>query len=136
VRDNASVNGSAIDLEHLKPVLAGARFAYVFGSYGTPAFGPESDVDIAVSFGHALAFDEKLTRRAALERAAGRPVDLVDLDAADPIIRMQVLKTGRPFLVTDSHAQHEFAMYALAAYFDWKLSRRPVEDAMRAAAAG
>jgi hypothetical protein len=26
-------------------------------------------------------------------------------------------------------------MYALAAYFDWKISRRPVEDAMRAAAA-
>jgi predicted nucleotidyltransferase len=129
------VDGSAIDLEHLKPALAGARFAYVFGSYGTPVFGPASDLDIAASFGRALTFDERLTRRAALELAAGRPVDLVDLDAADPIIRMQVLKTGRPFLAMDSHAQHEFAMYALAAYFDWKISRRPVEDAMRAAAA-
>ena len=125
MRDNGRVNGSAIDLEYLMPALAGARFAYVFGSYGTPAFGPESDLDVAASFGRALTFDEKLTRRASLERLAGRPVDLVDLDAADPIIRMQVLKTGRPFLVTDSHAQHEFAMYALAAYFDWKTSRRP-----------
>lgn len=136
MRDNGSVNGPAIDLEHLKPALEGARFAYVFGSYGTPAFGPASDLDVAASFGRVLTFDEKLARRAALERAAGRPVDLVDLDAADPIIRMQVLRTGRPFLVADSHAQHEFAMYALAAYFDWKISRRPVEDAMRAAAAG
>ena len=130
------MDGATIDLEALKAPLAGARFAYVFGSYGTPAFGPASDVDVAVSFGRTLPFDEKLARRAALERIAGRPVDLVDLDAADPIIRMQVLKTGRPFLVADTRALHEFGMYALAAYFDWKISRRPVEEAMRASTAG
>ncbi len=91
---------------------------------------------VAASFGRALTFDDKLAHRAALEGAAGRPVDLVDLDAADPIVRMQVLKTGRPFLVTDSHALQEFAMYTLAIYFDWKISRRPVEETMQAAAAG
>jgi predicted nucleotidyltransferase len=114
-------------LEELRQALAGARFAYVFGSILTAAFGDESDVDVAVDFGKPLAPAERLELAATLAAAAGRDVDLVDLRTADPVIKMQVLRNGRPLLVNDRLASSAFAMSALSEYFDLKLDRAPVE---------
>ena len=47
-------------LERVRPHLEGARFAFVFGSFGTPAFGDESDLDLAVDFGRRLESRERL----------------------------------------------------------------------------
>ena len=117
-------------LERVRPHLEGARFAFVFGSFGTPAFGDESDLDLAVDFGRRLESRERFELGGQLDEAAGRRVDLVDLRSADPIISMQVLRTGRAFLVADPHALAVFQMTAPSRYFDWKISRRPVEEAM------
>jgi predicted nucleotidyltransferase len=111
-------------------LLEAARFAFVFGSFGTPGFRDESDLDLAVDFGRPLESDERFVLASRLAETAGRPVDLVDLRNADPIIAMQVLRTGRPFLVHDPLALDVFRMTAPSLYFDWKISRRPVEDAM------
>ena len=117
-------------LERVGALLEAARFAFVFGSFGTPAFGDQSDLDLAVDFGRPLESEERFDISSRLGEAAGRTVDLVDLRAADPIIAMQVLKTGRPFAVHDTLALDVFRMTAPSVYFDWKLSRRPVEEAM------
>ena len=117
-------------LERVGKLLEAARFAFVFGSFGTPDFRDQSDVDLAVDFGRSLESDERFDLASRLAETAGRPVDLVDLRNADPIIAMQVLKTGRPFLVHDRFALDVFRMTAPSLYFDWKISRRPVEDAM------
>lgn len=121
-------------LERVRPLLGSARFAFVFGSWGTPAFREESDLDLAIDLGHVLSFRERVDLVGALGEATGRAVDLVDLRSADPIIAMQVLRTGRAFLVTDGKALAVFRMTAPSRYFDWKLSRRPVEEAMWKAA--
>lgn len=121
-------------LESVLPLLAAARFAFVFGSFGTPAFGEESDLDLAVDLGRKLASRERFDLGARLDEAAGRRVDLVDLRSSDPIIAMQVLKTGRPFLVNDPAALAVFRMTTPSRYFDWKISRRPVEASMWKAA--
>ena len=73
-----------------------------------------------------------LSRR--LAEAAGRGVDLIDRRNADPIIAMQILRTGQPFLVHDAHALAVFRMTVPSLYFDRKLCRRPVEEAMWKAA--
>lgn len=117
-------------LERVGALLEAARFAFVFGSFGTPAFGDQSDLDLAVDFGRPLESEERFDISSRLGEATGRTVDLVDLRAADPIIAMQVLKTGRPFAVHDTLALDVFRMTAPSVYFDWKLSRRPVEEAM------
>lgn len=117
-------------LERVGKLLEAARFAFVFGSFGTPDFRDQSDVDLAVDFGRSLGSDERFDLASRLAETAGRPVDLVDLRNADPIIAMQVLKTGRPFLVHDPLALDVFRMTTPSLYFDWKISRRPVEDAM------
>lgn len=121
-------------LDRVRPLLEGVRFAFVFGSFGTPAFGDESDLDLAVDFGRRLEPRERFDLAGRLDEAAGRRVDLVDLRSADPIISMQVLRTGRAFLVADPRALAVFRMTAPSRYFDWKISRRPVEEALWAGA--
>ena len=115
--------------------LEGAQFAFVFGSFGTPGFGPESDLDVAVSFRRALPPMDLVSLAGRLETAAGRRVDVVDLRRADPVIAMQVLRNGRPILVAEPRALAEFQMYTPSRYFDWKITRRPIEEAMRASVA-
>jgi uncharacterized protein len=115
-------------LEELLPALEGVSFALVFGSFGSERFDSESDIDLAV------AFHEPMPRGALSELAerlsgiADRKVDLVDLRTADPIIAMQVLRGGRQLLVRDRSAFETFRMTTLSRYFDWKVSRRPVEE--------
>ena len=119
-------------LARISSLLAerGAAFAYVFGSYGTPSFGPESDVDIAVSFApRRLASKEFFALASDLEDVAGRKVDLADLLVCDPILRMQVLRRGRVIFVRDARALSEFRMKTPSLYFDVKISRRAVEEA-------
>ena len=107
-----------------------ARFAYLFGSFLSDAFGSESDVDLAVDLGVPLGWKERSRLAEALSSAAGRDVDLVDLFTADPVIRMQVLRYGRLLVDHDSPARHRFEARALAEYFDLKIDRAPVEAAM------
>ena len=124
-----------MELEELLPALEGASFALVFGSFGTGRFGPESNVDLAVRFPTPLPRTEFFDLLHRLSEIAGRKVDLVDLGSADPIIAMQALRHGRPLLVRDRAAFETFRMTTPSRYFDWKLSRRPVEERLWAAGA-
>lgn len=117
-------------IEDILPALEGASFALVFGSFGTEHVRPESDLDLAVRFPKPLAQVKILELTHRISEIAGRRVDLVDLASADPIIAMQVLRHGRPLLVRDRAAFETFRMTTPSRYFDWKLSRRPVEERM------
>jgi predicted nucleotidyltransferase len=115
----------------LRTALSDARFAYVYGSLLTSGFNDESDVDVGADFGHRLGFDELDEVRHRCTEATGRDVDLVDLYAADPIIRMQIVRYGEPVVVNDRTAAATFAMRAVGEYLDLKIDRRAVEAAMR-----
>ncbi len=114
----------------LAEALSGARFAYLFGSFLTEAFGGESDVDVAVDMGGPLGWEGRMRLVERLSEAAAREVDLVDLFTADPVIRMQVLRYGRLLVENDRPARHRFEARALGEYLDLKLDRAPVERAM------
>jgi len=47
-------SGLSDALARVSTALEGVQFALVFGSFGTLNFGPESDLDVAVSFPRAL----------------------------------------------------------------------------------
>jgi predicted nucleotidyltransferase len=114
-------------LDRLRRELADARFAYVFGSILTAAFGEESDVDVAVDLGEPLTPARRYELAADLVAATGREVDVIDLRTADPIIKMQVLRYGRLLLANDQRACYSFAMHTLSEYVDLKIDRAPVE---------
>lgn len=110
--------------------LGGAQFALLFGSWGTPYFTGQSDVDVAVQFPRRLDVAARLRLAAALEAAIARNIDLVDLRAADPVLALQVLRAGRPLLINDTRAYHHFTVRMLSEYVDLKLDRRPIEAAL------
>ena len=69
----------------------------LFGSTLGPDFGPDSDVDLLVSFEPAarVTFLTLARMQRELETLLGRSVDLVPKDGLKPIIRNQVLATAR-----------------------------------------
>lgn len=69
----------------------------VFGSVSRGDDGPESDVDILVSFqpGARVTFLTLARMQRELEAMVGRKVDLVPKEGLKPLIREQVLATSQ-----------------------------------------
>lgn len=75
----------------------GLRRVVLFGSYATgePAPDPDSDVDIAVSLAESRSRSAFWKVHDALgDVFAGRPLDLVFLDDADPLFRWEIVRDG------------------------------------------
>lgn len=69
----------------------------LFGSMLGTNYGPDSDIDLLVSFEPAarVTFLTLAKMQRELEALLGRPVDLIPKDGLKPIIRNQVLATAR-----------------------------------------
>ena len=91
----------------------GVTAAYLFGSAATGREHRQSDVDIAVRLDPgryptgAARFEARLGLIGALQRAAGREVDLVILNEAPPHLAREIMTAGTRLLVAD--ADEEFA---------------------------
>jgi uncharacterized protein len=126
-----------------------ARLAVLFGSAATGRERPESDIDIGV-FGSAATGRERpesdidigvlvadIARvdlaelRVRLERETGRVVDLVDLGAAPPLLRMEIVRHGRVLLERPPGAWSLFSAHAMIDWWDWA----PTAQMMRETAA-
>src|SRR5471032_97018 len=59
---------------------AGAVYATVFGSVPRGAARPDSDIDVAVSFGKPMTSDLRMAVTGLVAEVAGRSVDLIDLE--------------------------------------------------------
>ena len=70
---------------------AGAVYATLFGSLARGAARPESDIDVAVSFGKPMSSDLRMAVTGIVADAAGRSVDLVDLETAKGLILARAL---------------------------------------------
>jgi len=69
----------------------------LFGSTLGQDYGPDSDVDLLVSFEPEarVTFSTLARMQRELEALLGRPVDLIPKDGLKPVIRNQVLATAR-----------------------------------------
>ncbi len=86
--------GAVRSLDEVRRILEatpGVRLAYLFGSTARGEDRPGSDLDLAVLLAHRPTLDDEASLRTALETAAGRPVDLVLLDRAPPLLLREVL---------------------------------------------
>ena len=99
---------------------------YLFGSYGTPAQHPGSDLDFAIlardSINPVLLFELANT----LSNRLGREVDLLDLSTASTVMAKEVLRTGERLIVNDLIATQTFEMRTLADYARLNEERHPV----------
>ena len=75
--------------------------AFVFGSFARGAQRPDSDIDIAVAGAQPLDAARRLALTDAIAEVAARPVDLVDLHEAGPLLLSEALTTGTAHLRRD-----------------------------------
>jgi predicted nucleotidyltransferase len=94
------------------------RFALLFGS--TLTRGPERarDVDVAVSFTEPKPLLLLGRLEGDLERAAGREIDVVDIDRATTLLRWEVARGGQVLVCRDRDELTEFRARASLEYLD------------------
>ncbi len=112
-------------IDELRTLLSSAPDAviavYVFGSVARGTASASSDVDLAVLLLTAPASTLEgrlLDYEADLERAVGRPVQIVVLNDAPPDLAHRVLRDGRLVLERDRAARVRFEVRARNVYFD------------------
>jgi predicted nucleotidyltransferase len=115
-------------LEQLPALLKehGVQLAYLFGSL---ARGPKAnDVDLAVWSPDVPAYR---LREPIAECLGTERLDLVDLQRASPVLRFEILKTGRSLYVADEAFQQRYEMQTIRVYRDTHYLRRRQRDYLR-----
>jgi len=84
---------------------AGVTYATVFGSVARGQALPDSDIDVAVSFGKPMSSDLRMAVLGIVAEASGRSVDLIDLESAEGLIRERAL--GGTEILCDSVATRQ-----------------------------
>lgn len=94
------------------------RSAWLFGSAAKGSARQDSDLDVAVWMQGECSF-ERLARLASkLEGATGRPVDLVVLNGANPLVARDAIR-GIPLFTRDEGAEIEFVLAVDREAEDW-----------------
>ena len=97
--EDARILSSVRDLLLRQPDI---EFACVFGSFAQGRQTPASDIDVAVAAQAPIDPDRRLALNDEVASAAGRPVDLVDLHRAGPLLLTQALTKGKRLVKRDS----------------------------------
>ena len=108
----------------------GVCLVFLFGSAAAGRLTPESDVDVAVLFVEKPDPHRLNSLREDLGAALKRDADLVVLNEASPILRMQVLKHGKLLYSSASAQYSRFFTATVNEYDDLKRVRRPIEEAV------
>ena len=110
---------------------AGAAYVTLFGSLARGEARPDSDADVAVSFGKPMSSDLRMAVTGIVADAAGRSVDLVDLESAQGLILARAL--GGREILCDSVATRQRMISRMRRSED---DRRSAAMAARVARAG
>jgi predicted nucleotidyltransferase len=107
----------------------GIAAVYLYGSAASGRDQASSDIDIALLYKQGMQSDinKQLQIADDLTSALGREVDLLMLNGASPIIRMQVLKKGMKLLERDRREVNRFFVQTINEYSDLKITRSVIE---------
>jgi predicted nucleotidyltransferase len=104
----------------------GVLLAYLFGSLSKRRTG--QDVDLAILVQGAPAFR---LREAIAECLGTGRVDLIDLRSASPVLRYEIIRTGRPLYVAEEELRARFELATLHLYRDTVPLRRQQREYLR-----
>ncbi len=110
------------------PVLQGL---YLFGSVGSGQDNAESDLDLAALFPRPVDPVALWECAGEIGSLVNRHVDLVDLQSASTVMRMQVIQTGQRIFTTDEVACQTFEMVALSMYVRFNEERQGIIEAIQ-----
>jgi predicted nucleotidyltransferase len=105
----------------------GLAALWVFGSEASGTVRFDSDVDLAALFRVRVSPEALVDARLELSARLGRPVDLVDLSRASPIVAMQAVRHGQLVCDADRSARLRFLTMLPSRYEDLRIARAPAE---------
>ncbi len=103
-------------------------FVFLFGSFARGNLTPYSDMDIAIFFSKKIDFFRSNDLREKLSAILNIDVDIVVLNNASPIIKMQVLKKGALLINKNPKVYNEFFVNTTKEYDDLKIIRKEIEE--------
>ena len=103
-------------------------FVFLFGSFVRGDITSFSDLDIAIYFTGTVDFYRINDLREDISEMLGIEVDIVVLNTASPVIKMQVLKKGTLLINKDQRAYNEFFVNTVKEYDDLKRTRKEIEE--------
>lgn len=103
------------------------KLAVLFGSAAALRDRADSDLDIGVLLAGDRSADLPALR-VRLERVTGRIVDLVPLESAPPLLRMEVARHGRVLLEREPGAWSLFCAHAMIDWWDWAPTARLMHE--------
>ena len=106
---------------------------WLFGSTGCGEGCSESDFDVAVLGKKPLAARQKKALIEQLARLVGRPIDVIDLQAAHGPVVGQVLRHGKQLFCDDSTLHAELMKRWMFDQADWMPLRRRILTPRRTA---
>jgi len=101
---------------------------FLFGSFVRGDITSFSDLDIAIYFTGTVDFYRINDLREDISEMLGIEVDIVVLNTASPVIKMQVLKKGTLLINKDQRAYNEFFVNTVKEYDDLKRTRKEIEE--------
>jgi predicted nucleotidyltransferase len=86
-----------VDLSEIEKLIAIAKeyditYLALFGSFARGEARSDSDIDLAVRFGHPITLFDLVGVRLEMQKIVGRPVDLIPIDQAYAFIRRAMQK--------------------------------------------
>ncbi|BCB96752.1 hypothetical protein JZK55_16740 [Dissulfurispira thermophila] len=102
--------------------------AFVFGSFTEERLTEESDVDVAILFKDNPDLSLLTEIMDGISKITGRETDVVVLNNASPIIKMQVLKKGQVVKKANHSVYNEFFLRTVREYDDLKMVRKQQEE--------
>lgn len=125
---NSSIDDMVKKLEKSLSLQSDIVLVFLFGSFVRGDITSFSDLDIAIFFTGDIDFYRVNDLREDISEMLGVEVDIVVLNNASPVIKMQVLKKGTLLINKDQRAYNEFFVNTVKEYDDLKRTRKEIEE--------
>ncbi len=122
------LEGKIWEIRSVLSMRSDVLLAFIFGSFTEGRLTKESDVDIAILFDNNPDFSTITEIDDELSSITGLKTDIVVLNYASPIIKMQVLKKGQLLKKANDSIYNDFFVQTVKQYDDIKRVRRPQEE--------
>jgi len=126
LRNSKNVRSLKIFFNEREEIL----LAFLFGSFASNRIHSSSDIDIGILFKTVPDIDAINHVTEELSSILQREVDLVVLNQASPVVKMQILKKGILLYTCDKKYFHHFFTETVNQYDDLKRIRKNCEDSI------
>jgi predicted nucleotidyltransferase len=117
--------------DFLREAISGLVAVYRFGSTVAQRTHAQSDIDIAFLAATRIDPVDRFALQEKLASRVGRDVDLLDLQTASTVMRMQVISNGHVLATYDTKAREAFEDHAYTSYARLNEERREILDQVR-----